>query len=446
MNISLDINEKYLKERYSVTQLLSPQGGVLSGVTRLVGEHTAPDFEVAVSNLGNLTHVFPHITLPDGSDALNEPMGGAGADPAPEMAWLRAVMEGAERYANMAYREEDFLVAAADDLDDALDLDTLPRCSEREYANPKCPYRPPSKKERIRWTKAYSLTRKKESFVPSVMAHLFLKPAASESFWQEISTGCAAHYSLESALVSAICEVIERDAIAMTWLARLSLPQIILEDPLPPEVAENMDFLRKGRVKQYFYDATTDLGIPTVYSIQLLDGHPSVAQYVNCAVSFNAAEACAKTIREAAPARAVLGHVTGVPEDTEDFRSLYDGAYHLGKPSFRHEFDFLLNTPRRTTLQNMQIAAPSDDRGRLKYLVDRLSEKSMEVFAIDLTTDELRELGVWVVRVVIPQLMPMSSVQRGRFLGHPRLYSYPLSAGYGRLSENDINPTPQPFA
>ncbi|WP_052713062.1 YcaO-like family protein [Pseudoalteromonas rubra] len=446
MNIGHNLDEKYLRKKYSVAKLLAPTGGILSGITRLCGEHTAPDFEIAVSNIDNMTHTFSHITQPDGMDALNEPMGGAGADVDVELAWIRAAMEGAERYANMAYHESDFIIAAANDLPNAMDLDTVPRCSETEYANPYCPYRPADKSLPIRWSRAFSLTEKREMFVPSVMAHLYLKPGVSEAFWQEISTGCAAHYSLEKALVSAICEVIERDAIAMTWLAKLPLPQIEITQPCPPELDKNLQILAKGRVRQTFYDATTDLGIPIVYSIQTLEEHPTVAQYVNCAVSFNAAECCAKTIREAAPARAVLCHVDDTPADTEDFRSLYDGAAHLGNPNYRDEFEFLLNTPNRTTLDAMKIEAPEDDKGQLNFLLDRIKSHDMDVFAVDLTTQEQRALGIWVVRVIIPQLMPMSTVQRGRFLGHKRLYEYPEKAGFGSLSEADINPTPQPFA
>ena len=73
-------------------------------------------------------------------------------------------------------------------------------------------------------------------------------------------------------------------------------------------------------------------------------------------------------------------------------------------------------------------------------------EMDMEVIAIDLTTDELRERGAWVVRAVIPGLMPMSSDYRARFLGTPRLYEYPKNAGFGSITENDINRAPQPFA
>jgi ribosomal protein S12 methylthiotransferase accessory factor len=447
MNPVLNLRESYLRSKYPVARILLPTGGLLSGVSRLEGEHTAPDFDIAVSNLDNLSKVFSHVQKPDGRDVFDEPLGGAGADIDTELAWLRAVMEGAERYANMAYTAEDFVVASANELGEAaLDLDRVARCSARELAADGCPFIAPDKSLPIRWARGYSLTHRRERLVPAVMTHLYLRPAKTERFWQQISTGVAAHVRPAPAIVSAICEVIERDAIAMTWLGRLPLPRIELTQPLPPVLAANHRVLERSLVRHEFFDATTDIGIPTVYAVQLLDGHPSVAQYVNCACGFSAAEACAKTIREAAPARPVLRLVDDVPADSQDFRSLYDGAHHLGKPAFRQAFDFLLQSPRRRPLAEVEIDAPADEAGRVRYLVERFRAMDMEVVIVDLTSDELRRLGLWVVRAVIPELMPMSSVQRGRFLGTPRLYEYPRKAGYGPLTEDSVNPLPQPFA
>ena len=56
--------------------------------------------------------------------------------------------------------------------------------------------------------------------------------------------------------------------------------------------------------------------------------------------------------------------------------------------------------------------------------------------SVDLTTDELRDVGLWAVRVIIPALMPISFVHRARFLGTPRL----------GIAEDLVNPDPLPFA
>ena len=449
MTPMLDLSEARLRQRYPFWKLLTPTGGLLSGVTRLANEPSAPDFEIAVSNLGNLSKAFSYICKPDGRDAFDEPLGGAGADLDPELAWLRAVMEGAERYANMVYQADDFVVASASELGDAaIDLDRVARCSVREYATGNCPYVPADKAAPIRWARGYSLRDRRQRMVPAVMSHLYTYPWPAERFWQEISTGVAAHVRPEAAMLSAICEVIERDAVAISWLARLPLPRITFPKPLPPELAANLRALDRSQVRQQFFDATSDIGVPTVYAVQLLDGHPATAQYVNCTAGFSAVEACAKTIREAAPARPVLREVTGVPRDSDDFRSLYDGAHRMGRPAARSAFDFLLQTPREVPLRDVEIGAIGDgsERARLRLLVDRLAALDLDVVVVDLTTDELREVGIWVVRAVVPGLMPMSSVQRGRFLGTPRLYDYPAKAGFGRLCEDDINRLPQPFA
>jgi ribosomal protein S12 methylthiotransferase accessory factor len=447
MNPSLTLSEQYLRGKYPVAKLLQPGGGILAGVVRLAGEPTSPDFEIAVTNLDNVTEVFPHVTTSDGQDVSNEPLGGAAADVDPEWAWLRAVMEGVERYACMAFKPEEFILASANDLGaQALDLDLVPRCSKRELEDPKCGYVLPDKNAAIRWTRGYSLIERRERWLPSIMTHLYLRPLPEERFWQMITTGVAAHVSLEAALVSAICEVIERDAIALTWLAKLPLPRIVTPKPWPAVLAPNMERLGRSLIQHLFFDATTDVGIPTVYAVQLLQGHPHLSQYVNCAVEFDAAAACAKTIRESAPARTVFEGGYKFPDKVEDFTALHDGAAYLGRPQHRAAFDFLIDTPNTRTLDQVSIDAPAGDGAKLRYLLDRLRALGMDVFAVDLTTRELRELGIWVVRVVIPGLMPMTSDYRARFLGTPRLYEYPERAGFGRLRECDINPEPQPFA
>ena len=113
------------------------------------------------------------------------------------------------------------------------------------------------------------------------VAHLTAR--RGENFWQSISTGVAAHTHLATALASAICEVIERDAIALTWLCRLRLPRIEIDDPVPDVLAPALERLRLSKIQQYFFDATTDLRVPTVYAVQLVAGHDKLSQFVSCA-------------------------------------------------------------------------------------------------------------------------------------------------------------------
>jgi ribosomal protein S12 methylthiotransferase accessory factor len=443
----LEVNEQVLRDRYPFAQLVYPKGGLMEHVLSVRQEPTDPRFEIGTTSLGNLTMTFPHVATDRGTDARNEALGGAGADVNAELAWIRAVVEGAERYCCIVHEEGDFVIATARELGaDAMNLSSVPRLSEREYADPACPFVPPDPTIPMRWTRAYSMLDRREVFVPSVMTHLYLDVRRGEAFWQPITTGVAAHTSLAKALVSAICELIERDAIALTWLCRLSLPMIQVDYPVPDVLATALERLQESKVQQYFFDATTDLAVPTVYALQLVEGHETLSQFVSCATDFDAAAACAKTIREAAASRPVFHGSYRPPEKVVDFSNLYDGAIEMGRPSAREAFRFLLDSPRRRALSAFGLNLPTDDKSRLRMLLGRLAELGMDAFVVDLTTDEVRDAGLWVTRVIVPQLVPMSSIHRARYLGHPRIYEYAKKAGYGPLTEQDINQAPQPFA
>jgi ribosomal protein S12 methylthiotransferase accessory factor len=438
-----------LRRRYPFAELVRPRVGLMEGATFLPQEIGSPLFEVASTSLGNLTMTFPHVHGINGSDVRSRRLGGAGADLDPETAWVRAVVEGAERYASMVYQPDDFIVATADELGSrAIDLDTIPRCSEREYANPKNPIQPPSKNRLIRWVRGYSLVGGQEKLVPAIMTHLYISAGPAENFWLPISTGVAAHTRLETALISAICESIERDAIALAWLARLPLPQIDIFYPAPERLALLLERLNASAITQKFFDATTNVGVPTVFSVQICDGHPSCSLFVSCATSLDPVVACGKAIREAAPGRKVMVKDRPIPASVEEFQEITHGADYYGRGGHESDFDFLLKGEGRTSLNAMRTELPANasEGQALGFLIDRLRSLGMEAVAVDLTTDELRDCGLWVVRVIIPQLVPISFVHRARYLGTQRIYEQARRFGIRNLNAETVNPGPMPFA
>jgi len=437
-----------MREQYGFAQLMQRFGGIIENIVRLRQHPTEPQFAIGMSSLGNLTLTLPNVNDRSGRIRFDATIGGGAADVRADIAWMKALAEGVERYCTLVLSDDDTILASAKELGDlALDLDSLPRMSAREYADPKCPFREPDKLAPIRWVRGYSLTHERIRYVPAVMTHIFTNPGPSELFWSEISTGVAAHTDFATAAVSAICEVVERDAIALTWLARLPLARIEIDVPLlSAELAQNLAMQRATNLRQLYFDATTDLGIPTVYSLQLMDGSPNLAQSVACATAPRFEEAIAKTIREATPVRSAIGQRPSLPEDVEDFVELHHGAAYLGRPELRHAFDFLLDSSRRVGLSSLKNELSSVRSSQLCEIIQRLRNAGMEAVLVDLTTQEVRSTGLWVLRVVIPQLMPMSCVQAGRYLGHARLFQYPERAGFEPLVERDVNPFPQPFA
>lgn len=64
-----------------------------------------------------------------------------------------------------------------------------------------------------------------------------------------------------------------------------------------------------------------------------------------------------------------------------------------------------------------------------------------------MTSPDVREAGLTVIRAVVPELCALDVEHEARFHGGARLYEEPLRLGMRtrRLSEDDLNPDPHPF-
>jgi ribosomal protein S12 methylthiotransferase accessory factor len=440
-----------IRSRYQFAQLVRPHVGLTPGVVFLPLRPGEPDFQIASADLGDLTEVFPHIRASRPPGVSQRPIGGAAADVTAEQAWVRAVGEAAERYATVAFSPEDFVTATARDVgSEGIDLLQIARCSETEYADPKCPLRPAPLDAPIRWVRGYSLVSEREILVPAVMAHLHIQAWPAERFWLPISTGVAAHTDLASAVMAAACEVVERDALALAWLARLPLTRVGIGSPAPEPIADLTGRFRNVRQQLQFFDATTDFGVPTVLLVQVLRGHPTAEVLVACASAAEAHVACAKAIKEAAACVRVMSAERLIPSAVVDFYELTHGADYYARGGHLDDFAFLFGSGRSVSLDAMNDAAGvtpgAAPRDALRHLVGTAKRLGFDLIAVDLTTDELRDAGLWVIRVIAPALVPISFVYRARYLGTPRIYSYAERVLGGCLCESDINPGPLPFA
>jgi ribosomal protein S12 methylthiotransferase accessory factor len=375
-------------------------------------------------------------------------VGGGRAMGDSSLASLVAIAEAAERYASELWASAPVIWESGSGLGRAaLDLDAIPRCSGRELASGTCALRAPAKDLPIRWVTGFELGARREVWVPAIMVYYGFPPerlAPGERFWHQISTGCAVHTSRRRALVAAICEVIERDAIALTWLQRLRLPPL---DPavLSGQAATLIDWNKRRFLATHLFDATTDLGVPTAYCLQVAPHAQRAAQVVGCATGMTMAEAAEKALLETMTTRSALSRVDPASIKREEIRTLTDGAAYMGQPDMLPAFQFLLGSPGLKE-SPAESTFPEGEEQVLDSLMSILQASGMSAIAVDLTTDELADVGLTAVHVIIPELQPMSLVPSAQYLGHPRLYSAPTLMGHPSSPEEGLNPWPQPFA
>jgi len=434
----------------NMRKLVSPYG-LVSSVTWLPVTEGEADFAIYTGSLGNPGEA---LAVQQGweHDIASGNFDGAGGALDRETAAHVAVAESLERYSSCAWDPDSLIWASSVELgDDAIAPAQWPNCSSTEMAHPRCGLITSDPRVPIRWAKGWSLTRNRPVYVPAIQVYLRFPPESpSERYTNPVSTGCAAHGDALAAVTNGILEVVERDAISLTWLQRLRLPRLTYR----PEdlTSEQRAFCERGEsenVRTLLFDATTDLGIPVVYGLQLADDDPVLAQMVAATCGTDSGQAIAKLFREAASLRIALRALSQRDQSTsdapEDTLSVMGGALLTGAREHRDRFDFLLDGDRPVH-DLSELARPPDSKQALPWLLERLAAAGCEVVVVDITTDEARQVGATVVRVLIPQLMPLSFAHRARYLAHPRLYAAPAAMGHRVRRESELNRHPQPFA
>jgi ribosomal protein S12 methylthiotransferase accessory factor len=432
-----------------LVDLVQPWGGMFRDVSTFRSEGDEPRLNVRVADLGDLRPLWRESSFMRPS--LESPTGlnGGGAGLSDSEGVTPALAEGLERYCTTVFAAEQFITATGQELGkDALDLDTIPRCSERELADPMCPLSFPTKRERIRWVKAVCLHSGKVYWVPAVLVYLYLKPISdAERIAIPITTGCAAHRTLNDALIGAMLELIERDSLSLTWLLKLGLPKVKIL-PIPSALQEDWDRYEDASVhlENTLFDATSDLGVPTIYGVQRSSFDRELTTVVACASALQPTQAIRKVMRDLVSTRMYLRHARKVPDRWIDFTQLPHGAAFMGREAQANAFDFLLDTTRSVYLEEMPPVLAATSTEALQLLLRRFRERQMRVYAVDLTSDEALRVGMRVVRVLVPELQPFAFTYRARYLGHSRLYSAPAEMGYPSLLEAELNAYPNPFA
>ena len=238
----------------------------------------------------------------------------------------------------------------------------------------------------------------------------------------------------------------------------LALPAVAVDpSTLGEEVAEYHRVGTSTELETHLFDATTDYGVPTLYAVQTSQVDPELAQVVAATCDIDPQRALAKIYRELASLRIALrSHARGprAQEIKGQDLTVVGGALADAELSMRHVFDFLLEGERPvhaldgigTLTASRPGAGGSAGPDPLEQVVTNLERAGAEAIVVDITTDEARQVGMHVIKALIPEAMPLSFSHHARYLATPRLYQAPRAMGLTVHDEAGINPVRQPFA
>lgn len=376
----------------------------------------------------------------------------AGASQDPRRAITKAVGEAIERYCGAIYWTHDLPLTSYEDATFACVVPSeFARYSPLQLEARAFPFAPFKEDTLIRWVEAKAATTDDRIHLPASMVYVpyTIELNSKEKLVnQPISTGLAAHNTFSDAALNGLMEIVERDAFTTMWQSASSAPHISRQ-LLGPELLELISALELSDRLVTLLDLTTDTCIPTILAVQTSDNPRVPCLVVAGAASNDANVAILKSLEELALTADYMQtlHEQYPPFVAEgDFANVINQQSHLRfwcNHDHSHYAEFLLSS-RRTS---ERLFSCSYDRGTTALNFSQASEfierLGYRVWTVDVTTDDIRNVGLKVVRTVVPGFHPLAIGHRARLLDGLRLNTVPFK--YYDHHNAGSNPVPHPY-
>lgn len=284
----------------------------------------------------------------------------------------------------------------------------------------------------IGWAKSISLTDSKaEVWLPASYVFLPYKYMAGETqISSQISTGLSASFDLDTAIMGSICEIIEREAVMLTWLHRLPCPELSFSPDCWFSEVFAQRFARSG-FEYFLCQAPSDLGLHTVFGMMIDKGRTVIS--TGSSTKPDPQQAALKALLETVQVRELL---QSIPRNRKPPKFHLEPYQQLPLDSELHGF-FTSGLKRRMDGTEQSVT--------LDTLLANCKQAGLDVYLAELTTPDLADAGLHVVRVIMPQTVRLYREFELPYLGGRRLYEAPARMGFTALSEERLNLRPHPF-
>lgn len=325
--------------------------------------------------------------------------------------------------------------------------------SATQYARRGFPYHRWDEQEEIRWLVGHELARDRTILVPASLVYLTSPGGlAQECFCPSTSNGLAVGPDLETAILTGIFELIEHDGFLIHWMNRLPAPEV--EYPADGGLADSIKaHYRRFGIEVRVFNVTTNLPACVLMGLALDNTGQGPAALVGLGCHVDPGVALVKSLLEICKVRPgeKRRYLEESPSDRlknyEDVLTPEDHRAFLSNPERIGEFDFLLRTGPRKKIEDLPHLSKGSVHEDLSACVSALSEHGYRVVYAELTTPDVIDYGLRVVRVLITGLQPMHFGYGEERLGGSRLFEVPQQMGLavGPNAGNHPNRCPHPF-
>lgn len=293
------------------------------------------------------------------------------------------------------------------------------------------------------WVECIDLMSGQKKFIPQNFVYLYGgKQCYGDRITNPISTGAALHEDYISATINGIYEVLERDAIALTWLLKRVKGEVTHLFNEEEKKVFHSSFL--GEVK--FYDVSTMDGVITVCA-HAKSQHSKRCKNVLMFCSSTSFSDIKKKLKKELIS-VMFSFYTNTFKYSKDtnvdlFNSVEQGGSFMARDFNDKSFDFFKNVPlSEIHYEKKKFISKKEE---LKYLINILKESKMSLYVVDISCREVTEKGYRAVKVIIPEAQPISFVHRSRYLASERFINIAKQL-YGENYIENINHMPLAFS
>jgi ribosomal protein S12 methylthiotransferase accessory factor len=403
----------------TLADLVSPYVGLVTELDELLpSPDDARQFHVVAAPAD------PSFTLGRRGGTPGQPGSAYGCDR--ERAVAAAVGEAVERYSAAYVPDESLVVATARELGpSATRPESFALFAPEQHASAGFPFVPFTADTRLSWVRGTRLADGADAWLPAQL--VYLGSVGSEPMIAySTSNGLAAGPDRDSALAAAIFELVERDAFMLAWNTRRSFPLLDWERS-PRLHAYHHRYLAPARARLSAVDLSPVHDVPVV--LALVRGLPG-ALVVGAGAAPTVEEAWLKAVTEAYAVRKAARErvLAGLEPPVE----VLDFPDHIAFYAYEENARRAAFLDASAELHGTERIPPVEGD-----VATHLAARGIDTYAVDVTSPDVREAGLCVMRAVAPRLIPLDVRHDGRFLGGERLRAACPFA--------ELNPDPHPF-
>ena len=353
--------------------------------------------------------------------------GGLGVNEDEKIAMTSCLAEALERYCMSYIPKKEIIRDVKENLKKENTFDNFFTYSEEQYNKTDLFLNP--NKEIIEWTKIYNIDNK-QSFKYWPASLIYLPYDLNKTVAETTSTGMAAGFTLDECIQSGLLELIERDALMINFMQRLDPPEINLET-----LDEKNLKLIKIIQKEYdikIYKLYSDIKVPIYLSIIYKNEKNHIHYGIGACANLNSDYAINKSLKECLFTYFYSLNIMGVrQEDPKKIKTLYEHFLYYQSNNFNK------------LLFNSKVIDYKREVTSFNDLIKNLKLQNIDVYYKELTTDDIKETGIKVVKVIAPSLIDLNKSHIYPRLGATRFFLVPekLNLKYS----DKLTDMPHPF-